>query len=255
MTPKTTRIVRRAAVALGTVLALAGLFGALIYTGTLWPTQFTAGRFPLKGVDVSEYQGTVDWEAIKNQGIEFAFLKATEGSSYIDSKYETNAQGAAQAGVKQGAYHFFSFDSPGKTQAQNFLQVIGEREQPLPAAVDVELYGRHKQSPPKREDVQRELTVLIDAVQEQTGNFPILYATGEAYDRYLAGSFPNCPIWIRDVLKTPRLSDGRKPLFWQYSPRGRLKGLSGGEEPYIDLNVFWGTQEEFDAMLKSWRNP
>ena len=75
---------------------------------------------------------------------------------------------------------------------------------------------------------------------------PVLYATGSAYDRYLAGEYEEYDIWIRNVYFSPSLKDDRDWTFWQYTDRGQLDGYTG-EEPYIDLNVFNGTEKEFAA--------
>lgn len=71
------------------------------------------------------------------------------------------------------------------------------------------------------------------------GKRPIIYTTGEAYNRYVSGSFPEVDIWIRDVWRTPELADGRDWTFWQFSDRHRLDGYQG-EERFIDVNVFAG---------------
>ena len=71
-----------------------------------------------------------------------------------------------------------------------------------------------------------------------------MYATQEAYDLYIKDAYPQCDIWIRSVHK-PSLSDERKWTFWQYTNRGKLSGYNG-KEKYIDLNVFYGNEEEFE---------
>ena len=73
--------------------------------------SFLAGKYKMNGIDVSRYQGDIDWEIIEGQGIDFAFIKATEGSSHIDPCFEKNWEEAEQTSIFPGAYHFFSFDS------------------------------------------------------------------------------------------------------------------------------------------------
>ena len=87
---------------------------------------------------------------------------------------------------------------------------------------------------------------LLERLEDHSGLRPVIYATGSAYERYLTGSYAGYDIWIRNVYSAPRLKDGRDWTFWQYTDRGRLDGYAG-EEPYIDLNVFNGTAEEFAA--------
>ena len=160
-----------------------------------------------------------------------------------------NAQGAAAAGVPAGAYHFFSFESAGKTQAENFLAVLRDQPLSLPCAVDFEFYGEFFDHPPDVETVRAELRALLEALEAETGRKPVLYATGRSYRMYLAGAFDEYPLWIRDVYLWPALTlPGREWLFWQYSDKGRLEGYAGAEE-HIDLNVFNGGAEEFARYL------
>ena len=73
----------------------------------------------------------------------------------------------------------------------------------------------------------------------------MLFRSQEAYDLYIKDAYPKCNIWIRSVLAKPSLSDERKWTFWQYTNRGRLSGYNG-KEKHIDLNVFYGNEEEFE---------
>ena len=78
------------------------------------------------GVDVSSYQANIDMKKLKEQNIRFIYIKATEGSKKQDSKFSENWENAKEAEILSGAYHFFSYDSEGKTQAENFIKTIGE---------------------------------------------------------------------------------------------------------------------------------
>lgn len=73
---------------------------------------------------------------------------------------------------------------------------------------------------------------------------PIIYATVKSYKLYLADAFQEYDIWIRNVITSPRLSDGREWTFWQYTDRGKLEGYQG-DEKYINMNVFHGSREDF----------
>lgn len=106
---------------------------ALFYTGILKPVNPRKELYPVRGVDVSSYQGKIDWNVIASQGISFAFVKATEGSSLVDPCFASNYGNAAAAGLRVGAYHFFSFDSPAETQADSFIKTVPKTENMLPA--------------------------------------------------------------------------------------------------------------------------
>ncbi|WP_459502299.1 glycoside hydrolase family 25 protein [Bacillus sp. C1] len=217
----------------------------LIFQGIIIPNHLHANKFSVKGVDVASYQGKIDWGELEGQGIKFAFMKATEGSSFVDQYFSENWNDASKTNMRIGAYHFFSFDSNGKTQAEQYIRTVPKNGQALPPVIDVEFYGNKKANPPKREDVARELTMMIQMLEKHYEKRVILYATSEAYDLYIKGNYPECDIWIRSVLTKPSLSDDRNWMFWQYTNRGRLKGYSG-KEKFIDLNVFRGTVEEFE---------
>ncbi len=209
-----------------------------------------AKKYPIKGIDVSHYQGEIDWLVLSGQNIQFAYIKATEGSSHIDEKFAFNYEKARESGLKTGAYHFFSFDSPGLSQAEHFIHTVKPFEGMILPAVDVEFYGDKKEHPPASDQVVAELKAFLDRIEQTWGQKPVIYVTEESWQRYVQGNFNGYPIWFRDIWKKPNLKsagqDNGTPhwTFWQYTNRGRLKGFSGGE-PYVDLNVFYGTKDEW----------
>ncbi|MDL2325093.1 glycoside hydrolase family 25 protein [Ruminococcaceae bacterium OttesenSCG-928-A16] len=227
-------------------LAVCAAF-VLFFTGIFRPNTFLANQYPVQGVDVSEYQGEIDWNLLAPQ-ISFAFIKATEGSGYADPHFAKNWQGAQAAQLPTGAYHFFSFSSSGQTQAANFIATVPVNPGGLPPVVDIELYGPHKMRPPNAQEVWPQLDILLAMLEETYGQKPILYTTMPAYNLYIAGRYNNYPLWIREVLFTPTLPHGEPWLFWQYSDKGLLNGYNG-KERYIDLNVFAGSQEEWQQYL------
>lgn len=234
------------AVGVACLLGLAALAAVLlILNGIYLPNAAKAEKYEVMGVDVSHYQGNIDWDILSGEGIDFAFIKATEGSSYVDPRYEYNARASAKTGLKIGAYHFFSFDSAGDTQSENFIKAVGNGDNMLPPTVDLEPYGEYKSKLPQKDKVKPELDALLGALEEHYGKKPIIYTTQRAYKKYLANGYEEYDIWIRSVLVSPTLPDSREWRFWQYSDRGRLQGYSG-KEGFIDLNVFNGTREEFE---------
>jgi lysozyme len=75
----------------------------------------------IQGIDVSDHQGTVDWNAVRQTGMVFAFIKATDGITWTDPDFATNWSGATAANLLRGAYHFYETDDDPTAQAQNFL--------------------------------------------------------------------------------------------------------------------------------------
>ena len=106
------------------------------------------GAVSSEGGDVSSYQGEIDWETLSSQNISFAFIKATEGSSLLDQYFLSHYEQAHKAGLRVGAYHFFSYDSPGETQADHFIASVERQEGMLPPVIDLEFYGDKEKNPP-----------------------------------------------------------------------------------------------------------
>ncbi|MFF1879477.1 GH25 family lysozyme [Leifsonia sp. NPDC058230] len=231
----------------GGALLVLGLCAALVATGTVWPNRIFASTYPVRGVDVSTYQGKIDWPTLARQDIDFAFIKATEGSGSTDSRFTANWAAAQKTGLLVGAYHFLSFDSSGETQAQNIIRTVPATAGALPVTVDLEFYGDYFEHPPSRERVRSILNPLLAALEKHYGVPAIIYATPEAFDRYLRSGYPHNPLWIRSVALPPQLPDGRDWAFWQYSNRDRLDGYDGDEQ-YIDLNVFSGSLQQLETL-------
>ena len=203
-------------------------------------SRFASRKYAVRGADVSQYQGSIDWNAFSDE-LDFVFLKATEGSSHVDALLQTNRSQASETNLAVGFYHFFSFESPGQAQAEHFIQTVGSLSGCLPPVVDAEFYGgRH----PDQESLLRELTAFMAAVENEYGVKPIVYTTGSFYRTYLKDRLNGYPLWIRNVYTVPE----RGWTFWQYSDLGRYP-FYDGEEKHLDLNVFSGSSEELNALL------
>ena len=189
------------------------------------------------GVDLSAYQADVDFRQLKQQGVAFAYVKATEGSSHQDDRFRVNWEKADAAGLPCGAYHFFSYDSPGATQAENFIAAVGDDlfGRLLPV-VDVEYYGDKEENPPQKDDVIRELSAFMEAVEAEYGVEPMIYTRSDIYKAYLEGAFDSCKFWMSSLYTPLSWNYHGDWYLWQYLNRGLLEGVSGGEK-YIDLNV------------------
>ena len=196
-------------------------------------------------VDVSSYQGAVDWPVLADQGVDFAFIKATEGSTLRDGRFADNWAGAQAAGVRAGAYHFLSYDTPGETQADNFIDLVPVTEGALPPVVDIEFYGDYLENPPEKEHVRSILDPLLERLEAHYGVKPILYVTYRSYYLYLAGGgYGEYPIWCSSPTVFPLVPGWD---FWQYSHTARLDGYDGSQDR-IDLNIFRGSREQFQRF-------
>lgn len=227
-------------------MLLAAAMFWLTHEGYIRPNNPSAELYPVRGVDVSAWQGNIDWPVLQSSGIEFAFIKATEGTSVQDRCFAYNAREAMRCGLRVGAYHFFSLESDGVQQAQNYIRTVPRVQGMLPPVVDVELYGAYASQPPSGEDLRHELDVLLTNLEAAYGVRPIIYTNMTTYFRCLMGMYEDYPLWISNIYTPPVLPFGTKWTFWQYTDRGELEGYDG--QKYIDLNVFNGTRDDFDRF-------
>lgn len=229
------------------VVTVLAVLGVLVANGVVWPNRILAARYDVRGVDVAHYQGEIDWDVLAAQDLDFAWIKATEGASHTDPRFAENWAAATRTDLLVGAYHFMSFESSGADQAAQIAAEVPATPGTLPPVIDLEFYGSYFENHPTPDEVHAILDPLVAGIKEHYGTAPIVYATEEAYDLYLASRYPDLPVWIRSVAWAPGLSDGREWTVWQYSNRDRLPGYDG-VEPYIDMNVFAGTREELEAL-------
>lgn len=208
-------------------------------------TPLFAQGYPVRGVDVSHYQGEINWQVLAEQDIVFAYIKATEGTTYTDECFKKNWADAAKTDLMVGAYHFFSFSSPGINQAEHFIETVGSLSGKLIPAVDVEYYGTQE---PEKQTVVNELADYLETIEAMYGVKPVIYTTYSAYHNFIRGNFDEYPLWIRNVYFTPDLGLMGKWSIWQYTDREIMAGYSG-EEQYIDADVFCGSEEEWEKWI------
>jgi lysozyme len=234
---------------MGALLGLAGIGGILFYFGIIHVNYPDRHRFPIRGIDISSHQKQIDWARLDRSTINFILMKATEGGDFKDPLFKSNWQHAKQQGTIVGAYHFFTFCKSGREQAKNYIDTVPKSSGTLPPVIDLEFSGNCR-SQPTPIALATELNTFIAIVEKHYRKRPILYVTHEFYDRYLRDRYPNQPIWISDFYsfnKLPKLADGKPWLFWQYSERGRIAGISA----LVDLNVFNGDRNQFDRAINT----
>lgn len=222
----------------------------LVFLGAVWyavreymetPPYLDEARFPVRGIDISSHNGMMNLEAARADGIEFAFIKASEGESFGDPNFALNHEKATAAGMKVGAYHFFRFDVEGVPQAINFLKRVGNRNLDLGLVVDVEETGNAKGVDPAL--ITDRLSAMVEYLSMK-GYHVTLYSNRDGYYELLDNSFGDRPLWICSFSNPPIARDWS---FWQYSHKGRVKGIKGN----VDLNAFNGSRNEwFDHLSK-----
>ena len=224
---------------IGTVLFLMGvmiLLAILILTKTVCINKMFVSDDDIIGVDVSEYQDKIDMKRLSEQNIDFVYIRATEGSSYQDACFRENWKNAHECGLLAGAYHFFSFDSSGETQARNYIETVGELEGDLIPVVDFEYYGDKEKNRPDKEKVLRELHIFLEILEKEYGVKPMIYTLKNIYSVYLDDEVDGYPLWVRNVFYPASFDGWGDYVIWQYLDTAQLDGYSGGEK-YIDMDV------------------
>jgi lysozyme len=195
----------------------------------------------LEGIDVSEYQGTIDWSAVAGAGKSFAFIRTGDGS-YRDKQFSANWLGAKNAGLIVGAYHFLRPGVDGAAQADICIQMSGgPGSGVLPITIDVETASD-----------PISLSNLVQAfaaeVESQTGQSPIIYTAPGFWGPNVAptGLEYRCPLWVANWgVESPTLPSGWSAwTFWQYSAHGTCAGV-GGE---VDLDRFNGALSDLQSL-------
>lgn len=233
----------------GVIIVAAALFIALVLAKVIHINYMFVSEKDIVGADISEYQNKVDMD-ILSQNVDFVYIRATEGSSYRDMCFEKNWEYAHKAGLICGAYHFFSFDSGGETQAKNFIETVGKLEKDLVPVVDIEYYGDKAENPPYKQSVLKELHIFLDALEKEYGVRPMIYTLKNVYDRYLRGEVNSYPLWVRNVYYPAAFDNWENITLWQYTDTAQLNGYSGGEK-YIDLDVLAEEQSLEQLMVVS----
>lgn len=223
---------------------LAGSLAAWGYFAGRWRLNYPdPEEFLIRGIDVSHHQGEIDWQAVSAGGYRFAYIKATEGGDFKDPAFRRNWDEASRAGLKVGAYHFFTFCKPGRAQAMNFAGTVPHDEGALPPVIDFEFAGNCGERP-GREAVLKELADFAEIAAAKYRKRPMLYVTRSSYARYLEGRANRYGLWMRDVFRRPGRIDGREWTLWQYADNARVNGISGP----VDQNAFNGGEAEFLAL-------
>lgn len=185
----------------------------------------------IEGIDVSHWQGFIDWEAVAEAGIRFAIIKATGGGSFVDHCFGRNKLGAQKAGIVAGAYHFWRPRPSGTQQAEHFLRHLGDPTGMLIPALDVERYA----TVPKAE-VTRSALEWLRRVERELGVKPLVYANVWWCKHKLGAEIAQegYPLWLAYWRPWPPKVSQARPLggwtswaIWQYYARGRVPGIRG----------------------------
>ncbi|MDR7038428.1 MULTISPECIES: glycoside hydrolase family 25 protein [Methylobacterium] len=212
------------------------------------PGVARAKRHPVQGIDISRWQGPVDWASVRGAGTQFAFIKATEGGDHVDERFRENWDGAARAGVPRGAYHFVYWCRSAQDQMEWFKRNVPNDPSALPPVLDVEWNG-HSQTCPRRLPKAQALGMIrfmLAEMERYTGKRPIIYTDITFHKDVLEDELPDYPHWVRSTAAEPEQRfANRKWMLWQFTSTGRVPGVRGD----VDRNAFYGTPAEWASFL------
>ena len=219
-------------------------------TGFRWRAIYGDPDYPegytIYCIDVSRYQGTINWNRLRNALIDrlpirFVIIKSTEGDSHIDTKFRDNFSNAKEHGFIRGVYHFWSNKSSARRQAYFFLAMVHLQPGDLPPVLDVE----HKPKNISTEEFQQNILTWLHIVEDRYHVKPIIYTYYKFKDQYLSDSrFDDYPYWIAHYYVHQMEYQGTWK-FWQHTDAGRLPGIKG----YVDLDIYNGSFYDLQQLL------
>jgi len=246
---------------LGSGLVVAGYIWAFYYFfvgpfGFRWRALYGDASYPegyeIHGIDISHYQGTIDWEKLRNNGmiekcpVRFVMIKATEGASRLDHRFADNFYQAREYGFIRGAYHFWSTRSTSEAQAAYFIKNVNLEEGDLPPVLDIEHKGKEQTA----EDFKKSVKKWLDIVEEHYKVKPIIYTYYKFKMAYLSDSiFDEYPYWIAHYY-VDKVEYTGKWKFWQHTDCGRLPGIEG----YVDFNIYNGSFYDLRRLTIGYRD-
>jgi len=186
------------------------------------------------GVDVSVWQGNIDFEAVRADGIEVVYIRSSEGFNYIDSKFEQNYNNAKANGLRVGFYHYVTARSveQAREQARFFASVISGKEPDCRLAVDFESFGDLS-----IEDINEITIAFAQETQRLTGKEIVIYSdTNNAINTFSQEVANNYPIWVAEYGVEQPIPNGKWETWvgFQHTNSGRINGISGN----VDRDYF-----------------
>ena len=197
----------------------------LIYFILLVTTSFTnKPSTDLIGIDVSHHQGTIDWANVKEwngKKINFVYIKATEGATYLDKTYKRNIKEAKENGLLVGSYHYFRTTSSVKDQFANFIKHVDKDTQDLIPMIDVE-----EKTNWNNKQFHENLTEFLLLVEGYYGKKPMIYSVNSFYNINLSNRYKPYHFLIGRYGKNPpNMRDRSNWTIWQFSETGKVKGI------------------------------
>ena len=207
---------------------------------------YTSGT--IHGIDVSHHQDTINWDKVKEFGITFVFVKATEGIDYLDTLFNHNWQNVSGNNMIRGAYHFYISEDDPVTQAHWFVSNVKSFDGILPPVIDVERAG-HKNV--TVEEYQKKLKIHLEEVEKLTGRQPLIYSSPNFAAKYLTEEyFGKYKLWIAeygvDEPRIPPVWQTEGWHFWQDSFQASVPGVP----KKVDRNRYAGKYADLLSLIE-----
>lgn len=212
-------------------LCLAAVMGMGL--GILGQSRAEAAEPVYAGIDISRYQGTVDFDRVAADGIDIVYMRAGEGNDYIDPEYERNYQQAREAGLKSGAYLYVTATTvdEGREQAKFFASLLQGKEFACRPVMDFEnLRGLNRQT---ANDIA---LAFLQTLEEETGVTPAIYTGAYKVEAVWDADLAAYPLWIAEYgAEEPKTTGAWKEWSgFQYTDKGQVDGIDGD----VDLDRF-----------------
>ena len=199
----------------------------------------------LRGIDVSEYQGIINWGKLKSNqkkdSLSFLVVRGTAGKNHRDRFFKSNYREAKKIGIPIGVYHYYRPNERSKEQADYYIQNIKLSPGDLPPILDIEKISNVQSISKLKKGIKN----WLEIIEDHYGVKPILYTYTYFYNTYLGDDFSNYKLWIANYSNVNAPLPNNNWIIWQYSEKGRVEGIKGP----VDLNVFKGTQQELKNIL------
>lgn len=186
-----------------------------------------------QGIDVSSWQGSIDFAQVRNAGIDIVYMKSGEGRSYIDPYFERNYQNAKANGLKVGFYHYVTARTveQAREQANFFASVISGKEPDCRLAMDFESFGNLSVN-----QINEISKVFLETLQNATNKEVLIYSNSYSARTIFSRDLAIYPLWVANYgVSEPGGNDKWATwVGWQYTSTGRVAGISGN----VDRNQF-----------------
>ena len=205
-----------------------------LFAGILFPSATSYGAPSRNGIDVSEWQGKINWKKVSKTNIKYAYIRACVGSYYVDSQFRRNHIRAKRYGIKTGFYHYITARSvsQAKRQARFFARTIKPYRYDLKPVMDFETFGKLN-----KRQINRIALAYLRELKKRTGRQVVIYSdSNNAVNTFTNPKLRKYPLWVAAYgVSTPAIGQWKSYAGWQFADDGRLSGI---KDDSVDFDHF-----------------